>query len=319
MAAPGVAERKTAAPRAAPAVRKAPATDDIVLAPGISTTDAFKTIAGTLVGLIEAQRAAVSKRDPTGVHQMRIALRRTRAAISVFADLVDGPEAERIKRQLKWLTGRLGPARDLHLMDLRLQETSKGGSDTLRKQVAADRSRAFDIASRTVAYKRFEKLLDDLRSWIAAGDWGQTSKDIPESAKTFAKQTLANRANRLIKKLDRLDELDDEQRHRVRIAAKKLYYAAGFFESLFTGPRSGKRLTSFRTQLKELLDALGALNDAAVQRELAARIASHSQHKAASAAAAKELVTVDDAATRKQLKAAVKAASRLADAPRFGD
>ena len=79
MAAPGVAERKAAAPRAAPTVRKAPTTGDIVLAPGISTTDAFKAIAGTLVGLIEAQRPAVSKRDPTGVHQRRIALRRTRA------------------------------------------------------------------------------------------------------------------------------------------------------------------------------------------------------------------------------------------------
>jgi CHAD domain-containing protein len=232
---------------------------------------------------------------------------------------VHGPEAERLKRELKWLTGRLGPARDLHLMNLSLTGTGSVASPAFRNQVASDRANAFDVARRAVASKRFGKLLGDLRSWIAAGDWAQTSREVPVSAKKFAKHVTSHRADKLIKKLDRLEDLDDKQRHRVRIAAKKLYYATGFFESLFDGPKSGERMAKFRIQLKKLLDALGALNDTAVQRELADSIASHSQRNRAKTAAATELPKLDDAGTHKQLKAAVKAASKLADARLFGD
>jgi len=317
--APRVAGRQTAASDVSVPARAAAASSEIALQPGSSTTEAFRTIAGGLVGLIAAQQSAVLNRDPTGVHQMRIALRRTRVAITIFADLAHGPEAERLKRELKWLTGRLGPARDLHLMDLRLQDTGAVGSAAFRKRVAADRASAFDTASRTVANKRFGKLLGDLRAWIEAGDWAQTAKDVPDSAKTFAKRALTHRAGRLIKKLDGLDELDDEQRHQVRIAAKKLYYATGFFESLFDGPKAGKRLAKFRKHLKKLLDALGSLNDAVVQRELASRPANRSRQPKADAAAARELAAADDAVTRKQMKAAVKAAAKLADDRLFGD
>ncbi|WP_245258314.1 CHAD domain-containing protein [Rhodopseudomonas palustris] len=300
--------------------RAAAPSGEIALQPGSSTTDAFRAIAGRLVGLIAAQQAAVLNRDPTGVHQMRIALRRTRVTITIFSDLIHGPEAERLKRELKWLTGRLGPARDLHLMDLRLKDAGAVGSAAFRKKVAADRASAFDSASRAVATKHFVKLLGDLQSWIDAGDWAQTAKHVPEPAKKFAKRVLTRRADRLIKKLDALEQLDDEQRHRVRIAAKKLYYATGFFESLFDGPRTGKRLARFHKRLKKLLDALGALNDAAVQRELANRPAKRSQRTpAAGAAAAAELAAANEAITRQQMKAAVKAAAKLADSPLFGD
>ncbi|MGP9812321.1 CHAD domain-containing protein [Rhodopseudomonas sp. NSM] len=306
--------------RAFTPARKGASSDDIILASHSSTPEAFKTIAGTLVGLMAAQQPPVSDRDPVGVHQMRIALRRMRAAISIFADLVHGPETERLKSEMKWLTGRLGPARDLHLMDLKLRDISDVGSAAFRNRVAADRISAFDAASRTVVSKRFGKLLDDLQSWIDAGEFAQASHDVPESAKKFARHVLSHRADRLIRKLDRLDQLDDEQRHRVRIAAKKLYYAAGFFQSLFTGPHSGKRLARFRKQLKKLLDALGALNDAAVQRELASRPANQPRRTTkADATAAQDLAAADDEAARKQMKAAVKAATKLADSPLFAD
>ena len=39
-----------------------------------------------------------------------------RAAISIFAELLQDDETLRLKRELRWLTGRLGPARDLHLL-----------------------------------------------------------------------------------------------------------------------------------------------------------------------------------------------------------
>lgn len=325
VSAPRVAGRKTAVKRARSQARR-PASESIVLSSDSTTTDAFKAIATVLIERIAAQRPSVEQRDPTGVHQMRIALRRTRVLITIFAALVHGPETERLKRELKWLTGRLGPARDLHLMDLKLQDASSAGSVAFRKRVAADRASAFKVAGRAVADKRFDKLLADLRSWVDAAGQAQTAQDVPAKAKTFAKQTLKRRAKKLIGRLDRLDELDDEQRHRVRIAAKKLYYTAGFFESLFAGRKSGKRLTKFSKRLKKLLDALGTLNDAAVQRGLAATAAKKSQQSAKDAGSAAETTQTADDLTSEgadsrdaQLKAALKAARRLADTPIFGD
>jgi CHAD domain-containing protein len=51
-----------------------------------------------------------------------------------------------------------------------------------------------------------------------------------------------------------------EARHRVRIAAKKLRYAAEFFASLYPA----KRVARYVAALQDLQDILGALNDAAV-------------------------------------------------------
>jgi CHAD domain-containing protein len=322
--APRVAGRKTAVKKAQATARQ-PVSESIVLARDSTTTDAFKSIAAALIGRIASLRPAVEQRDPVGVHQMRIALRRSRVVITIFAALVHGPETERLKRELKWLTGRLGPARDLHLMDLKLQEVGAAGSDAFRKRIATDRSSAFAAASRAVADKRFGTLLADLQRWADAAGQAQTAQDVPAKAKTFAKRTLKRRAKKLVGKLERLDELSDEQRHQVRIAAKKLYYTAGFFESLFAGRKSGKQLAKFSKRLKKLLDALGALNDAAVQRDLTTNIEDRFRSaKASGSARQAELAAKDSAsgggdAREAQLKAALKAADRLADTPIFGD
>lgn len=65
-----------------------------------------------------------------------------------------------------------------------------------------------------------------------------------------------------------LDDLDPEERHRVRIAAKKLRYGAEFFAPLFPGKKAGKRHGAFGKALSDLQDHLGALNDIATGHEL---------------------------------------------------
>jgi len=56
------------------------------------------------------------ERGAEGVHQMRVGLRRLRAAISLFGDIVTGRDTEVLKDELKWLTEELGPARDLDVL-----------------------------------------------------------------------------------------------------------------------------------------------------------------------------------------------------------
>ncbi|WP_022724332.1 CHAD domain-containing protein, partial [Rhodopseudomonas sp. B29] len=266
------------------------------------------------------QQPAVRHADPTGVHQMRIALRRMRAAISIFGPMVDGRESRRLRGELKWLAGRLAPARDLHLLELKFTSAQLGGaSPAFLKRLGNDRATAFTRAKATVEQPRFRSLLRDLRHWIDGDDWSKAAgPDAERPAKGFARHVLAHRARKLVKRLDRLDELDDHSRHQVRIRAKKLYYAAGFFESLFDSHSSGKQLARFKKQLKKLLDSLGALNDISVHRELTSKFAGRAKAKLDHEAAA-QLSDLDAAEIRRQMKAALKAAGKLADRPLFGD
>ena len=67
-----------------------------------------------------------------------------------------------------------------------------------------------------------------------------------------------------------LAALDPEERHRVRIAAKKLRYGAEFFAALYPGKKAGKRHKAFVSALSDLQDHLGALNDLATAHHVMA-------------------------------------------------
>ncbi len=68
-----------------------------------------------------------------------------------------------------------------------------------------------------------------------------------------------------------LEELDPPRRHRLRIQAKKLRYAAEFFAGAFSGKKASRRREDFVTA-RQLQDALGDLNDIAVHEQLSRRL-----------------------------------------------
>jgi CHAD domain-containing protein len=80
------------------------------------TRDAFKMIGLACLKQVVDNLPALIKGDPEGVHQMRVGLRRLRAAMSLFPGLVRVPQTAGIKAELKWLTGELGPAREFEVL-----------------------------------------------------------------------------------------------------------------------------------------------------------------------------------------------------------
>ena len=76
----------------------------IILQRGISTIDAFRIIARSILRHMAANEPAVQKLDPKGLHQMRVGLRRLRTVISVFSEVFGDKQTDRIKGELKWLT-----------------------------------------------------------------------------------------------------------------------------------------------------------------------------------------------------------------------
>ena len=75
--------------------------------------EAFRAIARNCLRQIIANEPVMCAGRAEGLHQMRIGLRRLRAAIAIFADVVGDEDQKKIKSELKWITQELGPARDL--------------------------------------------------------------------------------------------------------------------------------------------------------------------------------------------------------------
>src|ERR1700742_5238886 len=90
------------------------------LAPDTPPDAALRQIVAACHADLEKFRAIVLKsRRPVGIHQTRVALRRLRAAFSLFRGAVVGPTEASLVRSLsaeaKWLAGECAPARDLHV------------------------------------------------------------------------------------------------------------------------------------------------------------------------------------------------------------
>jgi inorganic triphosphatase YgiF len=60
-----------------------------------------------------------------------------------------------------------------------------------------------------------------------------------------------------------------QERHKLRIRAKKIRYGLEFFESLFQSKREQKQLAGLSKHLKKVQNALGSLNDFVAHRDMA--------------------------------------------------
>jgi inorganic triphosphatase YgiF len=95
--------------------------------------DAFKMIGLACLKQITDNEFALIRGDPEGVHQMRVGLRRLRAAMSLFSVLLHDPQTAAVKAELKWLAGELGPARELEVLVQRVIAPIKRAGSTGRR------------------------------------------------------------------------------------------------------------------------------------------------------------------------------------------
>ena len=254
----------------------------ITLERDMSSGAAFHAIALGCLHHLAANEPAVRDQDPEGVHQMRVGVRRLRAAIAVFADLLDDDETARIKAGLKWLTAELGPARDLdvhvtgNIKPLQRTLPARRHIESLQGDLETSRKGAFDRATKAVLSARYRALVLDALAWIEGGEWTTSDDELIKArrrrkARDFAREVLARRLKKVSKRAKRLVKLDAHRRHKLCIGIKKLRYAADFFTTLFSGRKAQRRLHRFTRGLKQLQDRLGALNDIAVHHRLAGR------------------------------------------------
>lgn len=276
----------------------------------MSAIDGFRAIARATLRHFSGNVDAVRRLDPEGVHQMRVGLRRLRAAISLFSKILPGRPTEAIKTELKWLTGELARARELDVfvadkIGPAIHEiTPQRGGKALARQFAGERDAALARARKAADSPRCRALLIDVLAWIE-GPHGRTDGADTELGK-FAARLLDRRIRKAGKDAGKLEAMTPPERHKFRIRMKKLRYAAGFFDSLFRSKRERKALARLSKLSKKVQEALGALNDFIADREMAAEAAlkAPSRDRRACAYVAGVVVGRQDQQTRPLMKAA---------------
>jgi len=255
----------------------------VVLTPDADVQSAFQCIAWACIHQLIANQPIMQRGDPDGLHQMRVALRRLRAAISLFSEMLTDAQTETLKSDLKWLAAELGPARELDIFFKRVVKPvvdgkpNGAGVAVLSRDLRQRREDAIIRAHAAADSARFRKLVLDTAAWIEAGDW-INNPDISacklreQSIIDVAEKELHRRWKKLLKRGKRLDEFDAQRRHRLRIQGKKLRYAAEFFATAFSGKKSLRRQRKFVASLERLQDALGDLNDIVVHEKLSERL-----------------------------------------------
>lgn len=304
---------------------------DIALDARSTAGEAFRTIGLSCLEQVTANERAIRHGDPEGVHQMRVGLRRLRAALSMFKEMLRGTETEALKRELKWLTEQLRPARDLDVLiaervhPLRGAEPVGVDAGVLERDLAARRKAGIEKAKAAVDSDRYRAIGLHVALWLADGGWAHSHaatvkncRDMPVDE--FAGAILAKRSKKVSKKARKVEALNPQARHKLRIAVKKLRYACEFFAGIFTGATRDARRQRMCKVLKSLQGSLGTLNDIEVHKQYATAIARSGKHGAVEPRKALAMGFItgrEEKQVASCLAGVEKSAARLADLPAY--
>lgn len=267
------------------------------LEPATPAVDALRAILAECLRQVEGNAAGVlCGSDPEWIHQMRIGLRRTRSLLAIVGRDARPGGFDALLGELRWLASALGTARDWDVFDeatlaplLRepaLPASERDAVDRLREDAERERLRARAAARAAVGSSRYTRLLLALSAlalapsarWVAAG---LAHDHAGQPVAEFAARLLARRAHRLGARGRRLAQAGAAERHALRIAAKKLRYAAEFFAPAFAGRR---RPRDYVAALARLQACLGDQNDTATALALATGLAAAAPARAVGAA-----------------------------------
>jgi triphosphatase len=271
---------------ALPAPKRAEA---VHLESGMTVRSAFAAIARACVFHILANVESANRgADPEGVHQLRVGIRRLRAAFSIFREAIPETDREAIGGQLRRLQQELGPAREwdvfinstMRIVAKRLHGAK--GLDVLLEAAEGERQRGYERARAALTDRRYTDLLLHLEAWLdgmltngvkpgnghkqSEGDALKHALERPILG--FATEVLRARHAKVLKLGARGRKISDDEIHELRIRVKKLRYAIEFFRDLYN-EKSTKR---FAATLKGLQEVLGTAHDALVADDLIPRL-----------------------------------------------
>ena len=283
-----------------------------------SCGEAFRIIARNCLRQVLGNEAGMCKGRAEALHQMRVGLRRLRAAIALFGNIVEDSARTRITADLKWVTNELGLARDLDVLGAEVFQPLQKAYGADANVAAAERdfdgrrAEAYLNAKAAIRSDRFRHLMLEVTEWVEVGPWTQNADALQLEIEDFAAGRLRRVRKKIKRKGKRLKSVSDAKRHRLRILVKRMRYAVEFFAATFATEEQAKRHAEMLDALKDLQGALGSLNDI-VQRE---KLVEDAAEDGLDAALVSHLN--DDGGTRaKHLKLAEEAHERFVELKRF--
>lgn len=215
------------------------------------------------------------------IHTTRVAVRRLRSTIRVFADLFDSEQAARLEEELVWWASLLGGVRDMDILTQRQQallaelpaELILGPVEsTIQEELAVQRKQAMDEMLEALNSERFRKFIAMVRHWRSDTPFTSAAEASADSIDAAIKNAKKKAGKRLATAVTarRAEEPSDELFHRARKASKRHRYAVEL-----VSPVWGAKADKIVSQRKNLQDLLGNHQDsivsAAFLRDLGAR------------------------------------------------
>jgi triphosphatase len=245
------------------------------LDPALGRDEALHKIGrACLVHYLRNQPAALAG-GAEGVHQMRVALRRLRSALVAFGKALPAADRRFLSGELRRLDDILAPVRNLDVLLTELLPPVRDAPtgvpdlfDPLAAAIARVRRAAHDKLTEQLRSPRHGAAMLRLLHWF---ERHPRSGVAPAAGTTVGEllPSLLDRRFRAVKKRGKhFRRQTPEERHRLRIAVKKLRYTI----ELFGGSPAREDGRAFVKELRRLQDGLGYANDVHAARDMLRRI-----------------------------------------------
>ncbi|HEY0167938.1 MAG TPA: CYTH and CHAD domain-containing protein [Jatrophihabitans sp.] len=219
--------------------------------------------------------ASASSQPHEAIHQTRVATRRLRAALRIFAPLFDAELAARLQEELTWFAAELGEVRDREVLRSRLARAVEDlpaylvvgpVAQRIDEVLLTELRHHADALLATMRDERYQVLVQDLALWRERPPFTPQADSPPEALAQY----VAAAEDKLAKRMRRAtgNHTPAEQLHQARKAGKRARYAAEA-----AAPALGKSASKIAKRAAKLQTLLGEHQDAIVATELLRRIA----------------------------------------------
>lgn len=245
----------------------------LALDPAMPALAALKQLLQAELAIIQTNAPYIAQDiDTEFLHDFRVALRRTRSAISQFKDVLPAVVVARFRGDLKTIAQWTNDLRDLDVYLLAeptyqamLPDYMQVDMAPLYAYLRQKRKKALRTAVAALRSPTYRQIMADWETFLHTTDNDAAAPIFP-----LAQQRIYKRYRGIIKQGQKiLISGEEAEMHALRIECKKLRYLLEFFLTLFP-PQEMAQLIG---QLKTLQSNLGDINDLHVQEAYLLRLA----------------------------------------------
>lgn len=241
----------------------------IALDAGAPAIESYRRVLINLLDTVEANvEGTVEALDPEFLHDLRVAVRRSRSVVSEGKRVLPSDIRRRFGAELKWLAGETSEARDLDVYVIEWDGYVAPLGDAapalapVRDHLDAQRRTAHAALARQLRSRRTTALLKQWRAWLEAAEpVGEPGRHAGRRTDEVVAERITAAHDHLVEQGRMIDaDSPGERLHDLRKDAKKLRYLLECFGGLY----EGKARKAFVQRLKALQDNLGEHQDAEV-------------------------------------------------------